>query len=63
MNNDQPKKRIANSFTGAEVLAILELLTIARRGGDTRVVMRSTTVVNVERKFRKMARAAHDEGW
>lgn len=54
----QSRTRTAtNTFTIGEMHALLELLTIARRGGDTRVVMRSPTIARVERKFRSMATA------
>lgn len=43
-----------NTFTIGEMAALLELLRVARRGGDTRVIMRSSPITNIERKFQKM---------
>lgn len=41
----------STSFRDYEVAAMVELFATLRRGGDTRVLMRSSAIANVQRKF------------
>jgi hypothetical protein len=50
------KPRLANSFTRAEVRAMLDLHACVLRGGDARHIARAGAVLAVVRKFADMHR-------
>lgn len=57
MTETKKQRRIraaSNSFKRDELVIVLDLLRVARRGGDASVLMRAASVPGVERKFAGM---------
>lgn len=60
--NRKDSPRLSNSFTPAELAAVLELHACVLRGGDARQIAKSLPVCTVMRKFRGMQRDAAGAG-